>query len=259
VRGERAYLDTREMNPDFVVKCIRPFAAFQTVIGPFDFVGYYFRCKESGKVMTWKLDNAVELHKKSPYTFYLPSEQIVQQLQAGDKVKLIFMSETVLENGYEGERMWVEIMERAGNDFKGKLVNQPFYLDSLQYGDIIHFSSIHICNTQLDDPYSKEMDFYFENKITVSNDVLARNEFNFMLRFEPNDESDLGWVFFSGYEQDDFNTDPDNFQVISVGKMLNIDDSILEFLHDSIPCAYEREAASRKLLKVENYDFSIHE
>lgn len=103
------------------------------------------------------------------------------------------------------------------------------------------------------------MDYYFDNKVTVSNDVLLRNEFNFMLRFEPDNDSDLGWVFFSGHEQDDFNSDPNNFQFISVGKMLNIDDSILEFLDDNIPCAYERDTDSKKLLKIENYDFSIHE
>lgn len=155
--------------------------------------------------------------------------------------------------------MWVEIIERTESDFRGKLVNQPFYLKSLQYGDIINFNSIHICSTQLDDPHSKEMDYYFDNKVTVSNDVLLRNEFNFMLRFEPDNDSDLGWVFFSGHEQDDFNSDPNNFQFISVGKMLNIDDSILEFLDDNIPCAYERDTDSKKLLKIENYDFSIHE
>jgi len=209
--------------------------------------------------MTWRLDNAVELHKEAPYTFYLPSEHVIEQLKAGDLVKLIFKSEVDLENGYDGERMWVEIIERTESDFRGKLVNQPFYLKSLQYGDIINFNLIHICSTQLDDPHSKEMDYYFDNKVTVSNDVLLRNEFNFMLRFEPDNDSDLGWVFFSGHEQDDFNSDPNNFQFISVGKMLNIDDSILEFLDDNIPCAYERDTDSKKLLKIESYDFSIHE
>ncbi|MFE5321615.1 DUF2185 domain-containing protein [Paenibacillus sp. NPDC056579] len=209
--------------------------------------------------MTWKFDNVVELHKESPYTFYLPSEHVIEQLKVGDLVKLIFLSDVTLENGYEGERMWVEIIERTELDFRGKLANQPFYLKSLQYGDIVNFKSIHICNTQLDDPHSKEMDYYFDNKVTVSNDVLLKNEFNFMLRFEPDNESDLGWVFFSGYEQDDFNSDPNNFQIISVGKMLNIDDSILEFLNDNIRCAYERDTDSKKLLKIEDYDFSIHD
>lgn len=92
--------------------------------------------------MTWRLDNAVELHKEAPYTFYLPSEHIIEQLKAGDLVKLIFKSEVDLENGYDGERMWVEIIERTESDFRGKLVNQPFYLKSLQYGDIINFNSI---------------------------------------------------------------------------------------------------------------------
>ncbi|WP_314588324.1 DUF2185 domain-containing protein [Paenibacillus terrigena] len=211
--------------------------------------------------MKWKLDSVVKLHKESPYTFYLPSDQVISQLKVGDLVKLIFMAEETFDNGCNAERMWVEILERNESDFLGKLANQPYYLSSLQYGDMIDFKSEHICSTQLDDPNSKDMDYYFDKKITVSNDVLSRNEFNFMLRFEPDNEHDLGWVFFSGYEDDEFYANPKNFQVISVGKMLNIDDSILVFLDnpETFHCAYERDKDTKKIVKLENYDFSIHE
>ncbi|MBH5316520.1 DUF2185 domain-containing protein [Paenibacillus sp. GSMTC-2017] len=204
--------------------------------------------------MTWKLDSVVELHKEAPYTFYLPSDQVIEKLTVGDLVKLIFMSIEELESEYNGERMWVEIISRNGSDFVGKLANQPHYLNSLQYGDLIDFNAIHICATKLDDPWSADMDYYFDNKVVVSNDVLSRNEFNFLLRFNPNNEDDLGWVFFSGHEEEDAN----NTQVISVGVMLNIDDSILAFINDPAPCAYERDKITSKLLKIEDYDFSIH-
>lgn len=209
--------------------------------------------------MKWKLDSAVDLHKESPYTFYLPSDYVLNQLKAGDLVKLIFMAEETLDNGYEGERMWVEILERNDSEFRGKLMNKPHYLESLHYGDLIHFSLVHICDTQLDDPYAMDMDYYLDKKVTVSNDVLSRNEFNLMLRFEPYDDSDLGWVFFSSHEEDGFNADSHNFQFISVGKMLNIDDSILAFINDTVPCAYERDRGTAKFARIENYDWSIHE
>ncbi|NQX64751.1 DUF2185 domain-containing protein [Paenibacillus alba] len=211
--------------------------------------------------MTWKLDSAVEIHKESPYTFYLPSDQVISQLKVGDLVKLIFMATETFDNGCQAERMWVEILERDETDFRGKLANQPYYLSSLQHGDLIDFKSEHICSTQLEDPYSKDMDYYFDKKITVSNDVLSRNEFNFMLRFDPDNEHDLGWVFFSGYEDDEFSANSENFQVISVGKMLNMDDSILEFIDvsETLHCAYERNKDTGNLTKIENYDWSIHE
>ncbi|MCP3776414.1 DUF2314 domain-containing protein [Paenibacillus sp. MZ04-78.2] len=134
--------------------------------------------------MKWKLDNVVERHRESPYTFYLPSQHVLSQLKVGDLVKLIFMAEETLENGCEAERMWVEIIERKDSEFRGKLDNKPYYLDSPQYGDLIDFNLIHICDTQLDDPHSNDMDFFFDKRVTVSNDVLSRNEFNFLLRFE---------------------------------------------------------------------------
>ncbi|AOZ90839.1 NUDIX hydrolase [Paenibacillus crassostreae] len=35
----------------FEVECIQPFVAFQTIKGPVDSVGYYFRCKAEGELL----------------------------------------------------------------------------------------------------------------------------------------------------------------------------------------------------------------
>ncbi|MEK4251741.1 NUDIX hydrolase [Paenibacillus sp. FSL W7-1287] len=35
----------------FNVECVKPFAAFQTVKGPVDSLGYYFRCKAEGELL----------------------------------------------------------------------------------------------------------------------------------------------------------------------------------------------------------------
>lgn len=42
--------------------------------------------------MTWYLDNVYELNKEAPYTFYLPSSEVLEKLKVGDLVKLIFVS-----------------------------------------------------------------------------------------------------------------------------------------------------------------------
>lgn len=52
VEGAHTRSDTSGMNPEFVVECIRPFAAYQTIKGPIDSVGYYFRCKAEGELLT---------------------------------------------------------------------------------------------------------------------------------------------------------------------------------------------------------------
>lgn len=119
---------------------------------------------------------------------------------------------------YSGERMWVEILQRKGDLFKGKLQNEPIYIDSIFLGDEINFNAEHICDTQITDPSSINGDFYFEKKVTVSNDVLKRSEFNFLLRDKPHNKADTGWVFFSGYEIDGYNQDSNNFNLSQLGK-----------------------------------------
>lgn len=214
--------------------------------------------QESGDFMAWTLDSAVERHKEAPYTFYIPSDEVLDRLQAGDLVKLIFMAEETLDNGCEAERMWVKIVERNASDFRGELVNHPVYLDSLQYGDMIRFNAVHICSTQLEDPHAKEMDDYYNYKVIVSKDVLEREQFNFMMKDEPNNEQDTGWTFFSGYEDDDYNADSTNFQVVSLGVVLNMDDSIIPYLDAEPPSAYERDVESGKFVFVEDYDWDTY-
>ncbi|MNI49945.1 hypothetical protein D3C73_1045840 [compost metagenome] len=34
------------------MECIRPFRAYQTIKGPFDSIGVYFRCKEQGELLS---------------------------------------------------------------------------------------------------------------------------------------------------------------------------------------------------------------
>ncbi|MCE5171133.1 NUDIX hydrolase [Paenibacillus profundus] len=52
IEGYETKVDTAGIESEFEVECIRPFAAYQTIRGPFDSVGYYFRCKVSGTLLT---------------------------------------------------------------------------------------------------------------------------------------------------------------------------------------------------------------
>lgn len=207
--------------------------------------------------MAWSLENALQIHSDNPYTFYIPSKHVTDQLRSGHMVKLIFLPEKKYE-GYNGERMWVEITRREEDQFTGILQNEPYFMKELSYGQEINFQVEHICDTQLNDPSSSNWDFYFEKKAIVSKDVLERREFNFMLRDQPHAENDIGWTFFTGYEEEEFNSNSDNFQVISIGALLNMDDSILSFIHEKPLCAFNRDIESRKFVKVEDYDWDSY-
>jgi 8-oxo-dGTP diphosphatase len=51
IEGEKTRIDTVGINPNFEVECIQPFGAYQTLKGPFDSVGVYFRCKVQGELL----------------------------------------------------------------------------------------------------------------------------------------------------------------------------------------------------------------
>ncbi|HDR7795696.1 TPA: DUF2185 domain-containing protein [Bacillus luti] len=206
--------------------------------------------------MSWYLDDVYELNKEAPYTFYLPSPEVLGKLKVGDLVKLIFVTKDEEEDGFHGERMWVEITEMNEGKLIGKLDNEPYRL-SLKIGDEISFGVENICDTEYDDPASSDWDFYFDTKVIVSNDVIEKEEFNFLIKDNPTVEGDPGWSILSGYESDEYVNNPENFQIISVGVILNIDDSILEFLEEPPLCAYERNDKG-SFYKIEDYDWDTY-
>lgn len=52
IEGQDTRIDTTGIDPEFEVECIRPFGAYQTIKGPFDSVGVYFRCKVQGELLS---------------------------------------------------------------------------------------------------------------------------------------------------------------------------------------------------------------
>ena len=147
--------------------------------------------------------------------------------------------------------MWVKIIERRDDNFIGVLHNTPSYVKELNYGEKILFRSKNICSTMIDDPDSAKFEYFRTKKIIVSNDVLKYRKFNVMLRDQPIDENDTGWTFFTGEEEE--NEESNDLQSISLGVILNIDDSILEIIKEEPLCVFERDIKTDKFYKVEDY------
>lgn len=206
--------------------------------------------------MEWYLENVYEIKAQAPYTFYVPSKEVIGRLKRGDIVKLIF-SAPKGKDGFAGERMWVEITDRTGDTFRGVLANEPFIVESLEVGEEITFAVEHVCDTEYEDPDAEDLDAYFDTKILVSNDVLEREEFNFMLRDHADEPEDSGWTVMSGYEDDETLNNPEEFHYISIGKVLNIDASVLAFIQDEPLCAYERNEEGA-FIKIEDYDWDAY-
>lgn len=94
----------------------------------------------------YNLVNAVERNRLNPDSFFLPNRSEIEELQVGDRVKLIFE-----EHGKKSERMWVEITSIEGYKFEGILNNKPFNLTTVKEDEEIIFEFSNIINILLND------------------------------------------------------------------------------------------------------------
>ena len=62
----------------------------------------------------------------------------------------------------------------------------------------------------------------------------------FMYREAPDNEVDSGWRFMSGFESDDYMSDPENVGIYDVNTIANYDRGIVSFLEAPIGSAFER-------------------
>jgi hypothetical protein len=201
------------------------------------------RKSKGGKIMTFHLENVYKRKAESPYLVYVPSKKIIEQLTVGNFVKLTFL--TIQDGEYCGERMWVKITRRKGNHFVGTLVNEPCHLKNIYYGQEVSFGPEHICDTDHDNHDSIDIGCYFQTKEIISKDVLEKRKFNVIWREQPLSEDDSGWNIISGYEGQHFLTNINNYQVVPLGAILEIDDSILNLLDDPPLSAYKRTKDGR--------------
>jgi hypothetical protein len=192
---------------------------------------------------TWKLEDVSGRAIEAPYTFYLPSAELIAQLQIGDLAKLIFQCEIENDKGWNAERMWVEIISRDGDEFVGRLDNNPYYIPDLQWNDEISFSSCHIIQSQRDDPVPSLADQYTERCFVTGAVLNDQRPVHALYREEVDAEGIerrfSGWTLMAGDETEEYCDDSENWYFVSLGAVLNIDDGFRALL--DLPFTREME------------------
>jgi hypothetical protein len=195
---------------------------------------------------SWRLTDIEEHVKSCKYTFYRPSVEVISQLAKGDLVKLIFEFDSENPEHPNAERMWVRVIEREKDHMKGLLDNSPFFLSDLYWGDLINFESKHILDSDLDDEVPDLVEPYRKFCIVTKRILKQKTNVNYLYREEPlpkkkdEDIEDSGWRIFSGNEDEDFIEEADNFSKVTLGIVLNLDDSFRSILDAEIGAAFER-------------------
>jgi len=88
-----------------------------------------------------RLGDGVRRNRRSPSTFWIPSEEAKAKIRHGDVVRLIF--EERFPGGWS-ERMWVEVTKVGRRRLVGSLRNQPFTMPRLERGDKVKFRRKHV-------------------------------------------------------------------------------------------------------------------
>lgn len=99
------------------------------------------------KDKSWGLGDAIKLIEEIPNKFSKPSRDVIEPLEKGHKVKLIFNIKGDNPEIPSTEQLWVEILLVQDNKFLGQLEDNPIHIQDLKCGEIIEFEERHIIDT----------------------------------------------------------------------------------------------------------------
>lgn len=206
---------------------------------------------------SWHLSDAREVANAHKYTFYKPSSAIIDKLEAGNRCRLIFRFDSDNPEHPSAERMWVTIEKIEGDVFTGSLSNQPVYIKDLQVGDAVCFKSEHIIDLDVDDDEPNLVEKYIDRCFATRRIIYEKATIGYLYRDEPMEGErqgfkDSGWRFLEGDEDQASLDKPDNAQFVSLGLILNNDDSFIDLLESSIGSAYLRDKETGRFIKIDS-------
>jgi len=205
---------------------------------------------------SWHLEDADPIAREAKYTFYKPSRLIIGRLSPGDLCKLIFRFHSDDPSHPSAERMWVMIEEVSGGQFSGNLDNDPYYIKGLKAGDPLHFGPEHIIDVSIDDDEPNLPRAWFDRCLATRRIIDEGKPIGYLYREEPmegdiNGAKDSGWRLLEGDEEQAYIDEPGNCQFVSLGSLLNADDSFLDLLSEPIGSAFIRDLATGRFERLE--------
>ncbi len=217
-----------------------------------------FKDRLRGWFGRYAIDDPRPIAEGAPYTFFLPSENELLAIEAGDLVKLIFLPVPEGKD-WSAERMWVEVTGIDGDQLTGNLANTPLDMPQLSAGDRIRFHRWQIIDLRWGDdrsttpPPAPEPREYWDRCMVDDCVMNGRSLVHYLYREAPDlgrpeDRfPDSGWRIRGSDEaiaaDEAAGLAP---KYIALGAVLNRDDSWLHLIDAAEGSAYRRDPASQK-------------
>ena len=193
---------------------------------------------------TWELDDAQEIAAEAPYTFYKPSPEVIGMLRPGDQVKLIFRFAHDPAQQYDAERMWVTIVSIEGERFSGTLDSEPMHGELLAWGAPVEFGPRHIIQTSIPDPAPSLTAAYTDRCFVTARILDDGVPVGYLYREAPERDDESGWCISAGDETDEYMVDDSKISYVSLGAVLNRDDSFIGLLKAPVGSVFVRNKVS---------------
>ena len=190
---------------------------------------------------SWRLENAAEQAAAHKYTFYKPGAEEIAQIRPGENVKLIFLFDSDDPAAPNAERMWVLVdsIDGAGG-FTGRLDNTPRWITDLKPGDFVAFRDVHIITTEHDSPYNI-VNRYMPRCYVTQRVLRDGSRVGYLYREEPETDTDSGWRLTAGDESPEYMGERTNIVFVSLGAVLNRDESFLTLIESPVGSAFARD------------------
>lgn len=201
------------------------------------------------KAATWKLTDARNCARGTPYTSWAPSKDAIAMLQPGNCVRLVFARYGHSDDEAETERMWVVVDSRDGDRFAGRVDSKPCQINTLSLGSHVEFHARHIIDIDFDDPVPDPLAKWFTSCIVTRSILYGGKKVSFLFRQTP-DHTDSGWRLTAGEDLNVIN-DTENICAVALGTVLNRDDRILHLLDHAAPAAFVWSAENARFVAVE--------
>lgn len=212
--------------------------------------------------LSYTLDDPRPIAAEAPYTYFLPSPEELAALSAGDLVKLVFRPNCPGDK-WDAERMWVTIDAVEGDRLSGHLDNEPDDNPDLHIDDVVTFSPHHVISILWSlergmSPPAPPVERTYWERCLVDRCVIEDGiPVYYLYRGEPEPTPkdgypDSGWCIrgdFRGLSNEELDARKADF--VSLGLVLNNDDSWLHLIDEPIGSAFIRDWESGEYVPAE--------